>query len=254
MWWLSKSLHLTVHLRAIGHEPWRLTSPYQNSWIENFSYFARFSWMNVLMGKTILLSFQINRAEGDLFLNDRQFEMTWINVNPLYLYLFFATLPAACICTAVEQLVYTFTNQVGAGNFSYFKLHREGVVRLELKTTSGDADLYVSSSTLSPDFRNYELSSATCGYDEVTVPAEMQRPVGVGVFGHPSHEVSQFVLSVYFSYDDADLESVALDGDSSHRSTASSTQSQLDAEQPESLLWSIFVGLLKIILDILANV
>lgn len=180
--------------------------------------------------------------------------MKWISVNQLLLFL--ATcivLPAACVCTAVEQLVYTFTNQVGAGNFSYFKLHREGTVRLELKTISGDADIYVSSTVLSPDYRNYELSSATCGYDEVIVPADMQRPVGVGVYGHPSHEVSQFVLSVYFSYDDADAESVTLDGDSGHRTTASSTQAQLDAEQPESLLWSIFVGFLKIILDILTN-
>jgi Putative cytokine, C6ORF120 len=177
--------------------------------------------------------------------------MMWINVSRLFLLL--ATcivLPAACICTAAEQLVYTFANQVGAGNFSYFKLHREGVVRLELKTTSGDADLYVSSATLSPDYRNYELSSATCGDDEVLIPADMQRPVGVGVFGHPSHDVSQFVLSVYFSYDEADLESVTLNLDSSQRST-SSAQTQLDADQPESLLWSIFVGLLKIILDIL---
>ena len=182
--------------------------------------------------------------------------MMWFNSRCRlwsYLLLLLVILSAEIICNGVEQLVYTFANQVGAGNFSYFKLHRDGIVRLELKSISGDADLYISSKTLSPDYKNYELCSATCGEDEVVIPSKMQRPVGVGVFGHPSYDISQFVLSVYFSYDDSDVDLVTVDGSTNGapRSTPSSTQPPVDTEQQESLLWSIFVGLLKIILDIL---
>lgn len=178
--------------------------------------------------------------------------MVWFSVSQLFSALVVCVIVLGTgLCSGLEQLVYTFSNQVGSGNFSYFKLHRDGTVRLDLKSIAGDADLYVSSSTLSPDFIDYELSSATCGDDEVIVTAEMQRPVGVGVFGHPSHEVSHFVLSVYVLYDDAQSEPVTLYSDASQR-TSTSAQSQPDNEQQqESILWSILVGLLKIILDIM---
>jgi len=181
--------------------------------------------------------------------DDRQLDMVWFSKLLLVLVAGIIVL-ATGLCSGLEQLVYTFSNQVGAGNFSYFKLHRDGTVRLELKSISGDADLYVSSFTLSPDYVKYELSSATCGVDEVIVTAEMLRPVGVGVFGHPSHEISHFVLSVYFLQDDASSDPVTLNGDTSQR-ISTSGQDQPDSEQQESILWTIFVGLLKIILDIM---
>ena len=175
----------------------------------------------------------------------------WFNICQLWTWLLaFVIMCIASLCHGVEHLVYTFTNQVGAGNFTYFKLHRDGNVRLELKSVSGDADLYVSSKTLSPDYNSYEFSSTTCGEDEVLVPAKTQRPVGVGVFGHPSYEVSHLILSVYFSYDESEVETVKLEDDTSTR-RAFPPQNPVDTDHQESLLWSIFVGLLKIILDIL---
>lgn len=141
-----------------------------------------------------------------------------------------------------DQLVYTFSNRVGSGNFSYFKLHRDGYVRLTLRSVTGDADLYVSSKTLSPDYFNYELSSTTCGDDEVIVTADVLRPVGVGVFGHPSHDVSDFNLAVYI--DDNTISP-------SHSSLPNLQHPSLDSANEESLIWSIFVGVLKVILDIL---
>lgn len=137
-----------------------------------------------------------------------------------------------------EILAYKFTGSVGAGNFSYVKLHRDGQVKLLLDSTSGDADIYVSSATLSPDYINYELCSTTCGTDEVVVSSDMIRPIGVGIFGHPSHEVSHFDLTVW-----VDRNSISKNGDRNHFSS--------DVDGEESLLWSVVLGMLKILLDML---
>ena len=137
-----------------------------------------------------------------------------------------------------EFLAYKFTGSIGAGNFSYFKLHRDGLVKLLLDSTSGDADIYVSSTTLSPDYANYELCSATCGQDEVIIPSDMIRPIGVGIFGHPSHEVSTFDLTVW-----VDKNSMTNNADKGNFNS--------ESEQEESLLWSIVLGMLKLLLDML---
>ena len=137
-----------------------------------------------------------------------------------------------------EFLAYKFTGSVGAGNFSYFKLHRDGLVKLVLDTTSGDADIYVSSTTLSPDYTNYELCSVTCGPDEVIIPPDMIRPIGVGIYGHPSHEVSEFDLTVW-----VDTSTMSNNADKTHFNS--------ENDQEESLLWSIVLGMLKILLDML---
>ena len=167
--------------------------------------------------------------------------MNWLHVLQQWVYLYLIINLSKC-----EQLVYTFSNHVGAGNYSYFKLHRDGVVRLVLITTSGDADLYISSTTLSPDYTNYELSAVTCGEDEITVPAEMSRPVGVGVYGHPSHDLSDFTLEVYIT----EVEQSGSDPSTLNTPHAAKPPA-LDTEQEDSLLWSIFVSIMKIILDIL---
>ena len=96
-----------------------------------------------------------------------------------------------------EYLLHTFSGQVGSGNYTYYKLSKEGNVRLILETTLGDSDLYISDQTLTPDFDIYDLKSATCGEDEVYIPAQSKRPVGVGVYGHFSHEVSHYRLHVF---------------------------------------------------------
>ena len=135
-----------------------------------------------------------------------------------------------------EFLAYRFSGSVGAGNFSYFKLHRDGLVKLVLDSTSGDADIYVSSSTLSPDYSNYELCSTTCGLDEVLIASDMSRPIGVGIFGHPSYETSEFGLTVW-------VDSTSHNGDKSHFNS--------NHEHEDSLLWSVVLGMLKLLLDML---
>ena len=124
-------------------------------------------------------------------------------------------------------------------------------MRLILETTLGDSDLYISDQTLTPDFDIYDLKSATCGVDEVYIPAQRKRPVGVGVYGHFSHEVSHYRLHVFV--DDEGSKGGTHMGSFSSRSTTGQHKPSLNApkNEEESLLWTIFVGILKIIFDIL---
>lgn len=164
----------------------------------------------------------------------------------LVLYIWTACQTLGILCA--EHLVYSFNNQVGGGNFSYFKLHKDGYVRLVLTSAHGDADLYVSSSTLTPNYLDYELNAASCGEDSLEIPVDMARPVGIGVYGHPSYDVTDFSLIVYADDNGAKPESVQ---SGTPRSSSSSPGTSGGDEQEESILWSLFLGLLKIILDIL---
>ncbi|BET02203.1 Chromosome 6 open reading frame 120 [Nesidiocoris tenuis] len=87
---------------------------------------------------------------------------------------------------------------VSAGNFTYYSLITEGPIQVILKTKTGDADIYVSQRSVTPtyDTEGYCLHSATCGVDVIDIPSSFGRPVGIGVYGHPSHEESEYVLDL----------------------------------------------------------
>ena len=152
-----------------------------------------------------------------------------------------------------QYLLHTFKGIVGGGNSTFYKLTREGRVRLVLESRTGDADLYISDKTLHPDFTNYEYQSVTCGEDEVEIPVHFQRPVGIAVYGHPSQEVSKYLLSV--TVEDTPTQSSghssSQGGGSHHHSHTPSGSLPGAKEEEESVLWTIFVGILKIIFDIL---
>lgn len=142
---------------------------------------------------------------------------------------------------AAWALLHAVRGLVGAGNYSYLRLGHEGAVVLQVRSLRGDADLYVSASTLRPSFDDYELHSATCGADAVAVPAHFARPVGVAVYGHPSHRESEFELRVYR---DA---AAAPPG-----AEAGPAQAAEDAaREDESLLWAVLIGVLKLLLELL---
>ena len=153
--------------------------------------------------------------------------------------------------TWAEYLLHTYSGKVGSGNYTYYKLSKEGNVRLILETRVGDADLYISDQTLTPDFENYELKSATCGEDEVYIPAENKRPVGVGVYGYSTYDTSNYLLHVYV--DEEGSRGGTHAGAFSSGSTTGQHKPSLNTpkDEEESLLWTIFVGILKIIFDIL---
>ncbi|KAI1305340.1 Uncharacterized protein HDE_01534 [Halotydeus destructor] len=91
-----------------------------------------------------------------------------------------------------------FVGTIGGGNYTYYTYDGKEPIRVKLVTTKGDADLYIGQQQLKPTFENekHDLQSTTCGLDIVEVPSYMKRPVGIGVYGHPSNEVSKYVLYV----------------------------------------------------------
>jgi hypothetical protein len=141
-----------------------------------------------------------------------------------------------------EYLLHSLKQQrVGAGNYTYFKLSKEGSLQLVLYSEEGDADMYISESTLTPTSENYDVMSATCGVDVIELSAELKRPVGVGIFGHPFYEVSVYTLEVYADYDSSLP---------SHRPSASD-QMYTSEDDENSLFYKILIGVVKIILDIM---
>ena len=147
-----------------------------------------------------------------------------------------------------SYILQTVTDVIGAGNYSYYKLKKQGSVRLSLTSLEGDADLYVASEVSQPDYENYDLKSATCGLDIVDVAEDVVRPVGIGVYGHSSADISKFILDITV------LEDQSVDG-SSHpnKASASGRYSGPNSkhEEDESIVSTILVGILKIVLDIL---
>lgn len=149
----------------------------------------------------------------------------------LLLFIFLLLRLASC-----EHVIQTFYGEIGAGNFTYFTLKREGDVTLILESVEGDADIYISQDSLKPDFDNYDLKSVTCGDDVVTIPSYYKRPIGISVFGHVYAPLTKYTMKVLMDYSG---------GEESER------QNNESEEPEESLLWNLLVNILKIILEIL---
>ncbi len=114
------------------------------------------------------------------------------------------TLLFACVVgwSWAEYVLYTvLPGRVTSGNYSNYKILREGYLRLTLESIVGDADLYVSDTNQTPNFEDYELKSATCGEDTVYIDGDMKRPLWVGVYGYVSYEVSSYKMHVYIDHD-----------------------------------------------------
>ncbi|XP_050522565.1 UPF0669 protein C6orf120 homolog [Daktulosphaira vitifoliae] len=71
---------------------------------------------------------------------------------------------------------------------------------IEKTIQKGDADLYIAQAHISqfPTYQTetYCLQSTTCGIDVVHVPKWFKRPIYLGIYGHPSHEVSKYTLDI----------------------------------------------------------
>ncbi|XP_058796659.1 DNA repair endonuclease XPF [Phymastichus coffea] len=99
----------------------------------------------------------------------------------------------------LENQLHYVIDDVPGGSYKYYSLMYDGLIKIHLNTQSGDADLYVSQTTTKPTYEpdRYCLQSTTCGEDIVYIPQSFQRPVSIGVYGHPSHETSHYKLLVY---------------------------------------------------------
>ncbi|XP_061480414.1 UPF0669 protein C6orf120 homolog isoform X2 [Rhineura floridana] len=150
-------------------------------------------------------------------------------------------------------LLRMFHGHIGGGNYSYLRLTHEGKIVLQMQSLKGDADLYVSDATLHPSFDDYELQSVTCGQDVVYVPAQFRRPVGIGIYGHPYHLESKFEMKIYH---DPTVVQSPFGGGSYNPEDMDLNQKQFPAtedesQDEESVFWTILIGILKLILEIL---
>ncbi|CAG5128993.1 unnamed protein product [Candidula unifasciata] len=109
----------------------------------------------------------------------------------------FAVIFFSNVCAKDARLIQTLEDDIGAENFTYYRLQRPGSLRLELISLKGDVDIYVSSTVSQPDYWNYDLKSETCGLDVISIPTNMPRPVHLALFGHPNSFVSRYRLSIY---------------------------------------------------------
>ncbi|KAF4083425.1 hypothetical protein AMELA_G00141080 [Ameiurus melas] len=152
-------------------------------------------------------------------------------------------------------LLHVVQGHIGAGNYSYLRLNHDGRIILHMLSLKGDADLYVSDKTLRPDFDTYKLQSATCGYDVVVVPGDFVRPVGIGIYGHPSHLESEFEMRVFYDQtaltEDLFLKDSYSPEESHEQPKYPQTGTGEEFEEDEPILWTILIGILKIILEIL---
>jgi len=153
-----------------------------------------------------------------------------------------------------DYLLRTLDGTVGGGNYTYYKLTQDGDIRLEMISTEGDADIYVAYSTLSPEYDNYEMKSVTCGVDEVEIESTMKRPIGIGIFGYPQYDKSHFTLKVYLANNKHTVSYKELAAAHAYSNTPTETflpNKMGPGENDESLVWDIFITILKIIFDIL---
>lgn len=156
-------------------------------------------------------------------------------------------------------LLYTVSESVGAGNFTHIKLNEKGHLNLVLESTKGDADLYISDASNSqPSWAEYDFQSATCGDDVLDISSDMKRPVYIGIYGHPSHDTSEYILRIFSipvleeTYDSIDRESSSNGGKNSKAGSKKNSSSD-PKEEEESLIWTIFISILKILLDVLVS-
>jgi len=93
-------------------------------------------------------------------------------------------------------LVKSFGSKVQGGEYATYQLTSGGTLELVLKSSSGDADIYVSSKS-KPVADDYEMSSVTCATDSVHISNDLPRPVHISIFGSPYYSVSEFTLDAY---------------------------------------------------------
>ncbi len=117
-----------------------------------------------------------------------------------------------CLNLSQTEIIFkeSLEGWVESGNYTYFSYNGNYKINLILRSLSGDADLYVSESdsngrTVKPkfDLNSHDLQSVTCGLDFIQIPEDFERPIGIGVYGHPSHDSSHFTLDV-IAYEDTE--------------------------------------------------
>ena len=151
--------------------------------------------------------------------------------------------------------VQSFEGEVGAENFTYYKLVLEGHVLVQLQTIKGDADLYLSTDTLQPTWMDYTLKSDTCSHDVVVVDKYLDRPVGIGVYGYVHYPKSKYLLSVHVDSSKhhyyPENNPIVKKSAEKLKTTNTKASSVIEKDEEESMVWTVFVGFLQFVLEVL---
>ena len=186
-------------------------------------------------------------------------------------------------------LYYSSGGEIGAGNYSYYYLEDTGNYKIQLISSEGDADLYVSDTNLKVTFYDYKWQSITYGDDEIIIGNTVERPISISVYGHPYYPSSKYKINVYmiehelnnfeeYTYNDFVKQysnyNDFIENDrysdqqtkSNERETTSNNEyakrkaksnknekKVKNNEEEESLLQKIVVGILKILAEIILN-
>eukprot|EP00794_Sanderia_malayensis_P019873 gene19873-21815_t len=153
-------------------------------------------------------------------------------------------------CSKAEKTIATYAGTIGPGNYTYFSLHEKGTITIIVESKVGDADLYVSQHVPKPSYSEYDLQSSTCGVDMVTVPSAFKRPVYISIYGHIHSLETKYTLTAILNY------TGSYEWGSSHffaniHPTDYSNPEDDGSPSFQSILWSIIVGVLKIILEVM---
>ena len=184
-----------------------------------------------------------------------------VTVNPLFIMNVSVSVSAIVFCVHVlllwlqgyicegHILLQSLTGSVPSGNFTYYKLSRNGNIRFSLRTLEGDADVYVSATILHPTYEDYDLKSATFGEEIIDISEILERPVGIGVYGHPLYpNVTSYEFDILLDttevYDHWSAEK-------EHEPSVGKFYPMDEEPEKESLLWTLFIGILKVALDIM---
>lgn len=151
----------------------------------------------------------------------------------------------------------TISGSIEAGRFTYYSLSKPGRVVITLTPTQGDPDIYVGENGTEPDYSldKHTYQSTTCGVDQVVIPSYALRPIGIGVYGHPSHENSVYELHVRVdeeAVDEGYLTDEYLETPSPPKASESPRSGEGDLEDWEDLpFYNILISLLKLFWEVL---
>ncbi|XP_049806327.1 UPF0669 protein C6orf120 homolog [Schistocerca nitens] len=157
---------------------------------------------------------------------------------------------------AAEHLLHMSVEEVTAHNYTYYSLSYEGYIRLYLYSLNGDADLYVSQYVSKPTYDPGLncAQSTTCGVDVVDIPRSFRRPVGIGVYGHPSHQRTEYRLEAYYIDDEHDSGDVDIRSSGTVETGSTGVPKKKKASDDttdESVIWSFVFYIFEVAFDIM---
>lgn len=167
----------------------------------------------------------------------------------------------AAIYSPERHYISFHEDQVDPLNYTYFTLNRPGTYRFILITLRGDADLYLSTRDKHVTYENYELSSCTCGIDEILVDHRMKRPIYVGIYGYSRYQTSKYRLLVELVNSSSSSGETTTDADRDSGPTQEQSGRDTDRKasriveetnnESEHTLWTLILHLLEFLADVL---